>query len=104
MALKITDSNITETLKNNQITVIDFWAEWCGPCRMLAPIIEELSADNPDLAIGKLNVDENHITTNQYGIRGIPAIFFFKDGVLVDRLVGMTQKDKLQAKIDALVG
>jgi len=102
MALEITDGNIKETLEANKITVLQFSAEWCGPCRMLGPIIEELASDNTDIAIGKVNVDENSNAAVQYGIRGIPAIIFFKDGQVIETLVGVQSKANLQAKIDSL--
>lgn len=102
MALEVTDANFFETLANNEITVVDFWAPWCGPCKMLGPIIEELATDNPTIGIGKLNVDNNTSTPAKFGIRGIPAIIFFKNGVEVDRVVGVTNKAAFQAKIDGL--
>ena len=102
MALEITDGNITEVLKSNKITVLDFWAPWCGPCRMLGPIIEELATSNADIAIGKLNVDENSESASRYGVRGIPTIIFFKDGEIVDKIVGVKSKAEFQAKIDSL--
>ena len=103
MALEITDSNIAETLTNNNITVVDFWAPWCGPCRMLGPIIEELATENTDIAIGKMNVDENSQAV-KYGIRGIPTIIFFKNGEVADKIVGVKSKAELQAKINELKG
>lgn len=103
MGLEITDTNIDDVLMNNEITVVDFSAPWCGPCRMLSPIIDELSLDNPKLAIGKLNVDDNPLTANKYGIRGIPAIFFFKNGEIADKLIGMTTKIIIQEKINKLL-
>jgi thioredoxin 1 len=102
MALTITDGNITETLENNKITVLDFWAPWCGPCRMLGPIIDELASANEDVAIGKLNVDENSNTATQYGVRGIPTIIFFKDGKEVDKIVGVKSLADIQARINTL--
>jgi len=102
MALEITDSNIAEIINKNKITVVDFWAEWCGPCRILGPIIDELSNENSDIAIGKLNVDENSTISVKYGIRGIPAVLFFKDGELVDRVVGVRGKFELQTIINNL--
>ncbi len=102
MALEITNANIAETLTQNKITIVDFWAEWCGPCKMLGPIINELASDNEDTAIGKVNVDENQATAVAYGIRSIPTIIFFKDGREVEKIVGLKSKAELQAKIDAL--
>ncbi len=102
MTIEITDDNITETLTKNKITLVDFWAPWCGPCRMLGPIIEELATDNTDVSIGKLNVDENPSTSKEYSVRGIPTLIFFKDGKEVDKIVGVKSKAELQAKIDSL--
>lgn len=102
MALEITDSSIKNVLSENNIVVVDFWAPWCGPCKMLGPIIDELAENNKDIIIGKLNVDENSKTSVEYGIRGIPTIIFFKDGVEVDKIVGVTSKSGFQQIIDKL--
>lgn len=102
MALEITDGNIAEILEKNKITLVDFWAPWCGPCRMLGPIIEELATNNTDMTIGKMNVDENSQTAVKYGVRGIPTIIFFKDGQQIDKIVGVKSKAELQAKLDSL--
>lgn len=102
MALEITDDNIVDVLKDNNITVIDFWAPWCGPCRMLSPIIDGLVDDNEDIVIGKMNVDEQPLSPSKFGIRGIPTIIFFKDGEIVEKVVGAKSKDAYQAIIDKL--
>lgn len=102
MALEVTDGNIKEVLTGNEIVVVDFWAPWCGPCRMLGPIIEELVVANEGIAIGKVNVDENSASAVEYGVRGIPTIIFFKNGEVVDKIVGVKSKSELQAKIDSL--
>ena len=102
MALEITDGNIAEILEKNKITLVDFWAPWCGPCRMLGPIIEELATNNTDMIIGKINVDENSQTAVKYGVRGIPTIIFFKDGQQIDKIVGVKSKAELQEKLDSL--
>ena len=102
MALEITDGNITQVITDNTITVVDFWAPWCGPCRMLGPIIDELATNNADIAIGKINVDENSVSATKYGVRGIPTLLFFKNGEVVDKMVGVTNKVQLQTKIDSL--
>lgn len=102
MALEITDGNIEEILEKNKITLVDFWAPWCGPCRMLGPIIEELATNNADMTIGKMNVDENSQTAVKYGVRGIPTIIFFKDGQQIDKIVGVKSRAELQAKLDSL--
>lgn len=103
-ALKhFTDSNFdSEVLKSDKPVLIDFWATWCGPCRMIAPIVEELSSSYANKAvIGKMDVDENPETAMKFGIRSIPTLLFFKNGKLVDQIVGAVGKDKIVAKLDA---
>ena len=104
MALEVTDSNIDETLQS-EITVLDFWAQWCGPCRMVGPIIEELANDNDGddgVTVGKVNVDENPRAAATYGIRSIPAVIFFRDGQEVERIMGARPKTAYQDKINSL--
>tara|TARA_B000000532_G_C18588349_1_gene285969 strand:+ start:225 stop:542 length:318 start_codon:yes stop_codon:yes gene_type:complete len=105
MALQITDANFEETvLKSEKPVLVDFWAEWCGPCRMLGPIIEELSSDYDGKAIiGKVDVDSNQQFAAQYGVRNIPTVLIFKDGELVNRQVGVSQKNVYSEYIDALL-
>ncbi|HET9570873.1 MAG TPA: thioredoxin [Bacteroidales bacterium] len=104
MALVITDSNFDELLKSGKPLVVDFWAEWCGPCKMIGPIVEDLAHEYEDkVTIGKLDVDDNNDVTTRYGIRNIPTILFFKDGVQVDKQVGATQKSVMVQKIEALL-
>jgi thioredoxin 1 len=104
MALEFTDANIKEFIGSGKPVVIDFWAEWCGPCRMVGPVVEELAKEyEGKVVIGKMDVDENVDTPNEYGIRNIPTILFFKDGQLVDKQVGATQKVNIAAKIEALL-
>ncbi len=105
MALQITDANFEETvLKSDKPVLVDFWAEWCGPCRMLGPIIEELSSDYDGKAIiGKVDVDSNQQFAAQYGVRNIPTVLIFKDGELVNRQVGVSQKNVYSDYIDALL-
>ena len=104
MALEFTDDNIKEIIDSGKPVVIDFWAEWCGPCRMVSPIVEELAEEfSGKVEIGKLNVDDNIQTPNEYGIRNIPTILFFKDGKLVDKQIGATPKASLKAKVEALL-
>jgi thioredoxin 1 len=102
MAFEITDSNFQESVMENEgVTVIDFWAEWCGPCRMITPIIEELSSEYEGKAlIGKLNVDENPNVSMKYGIMSIPTILFLKNGEVVDKQVGVTSKKALTDKLE----
>jgi thioredoxin 1 len=106
MALEITDKNFEEVLQQKEITLIDFWAEWCGPCKMLGPVIDELSKDNAEnlsVVIGKANVDDNKELAFKYGIRSIPTMIFFKNGEMVDKLVGFKNKVELQTKINSLL-
>ena len=103
MAFEFTDTNFQETaLQESGLKVVDFWAEWCGPCRLVSPVIDELSQKYGDQArIGKLNVDHNPQVAMQYRVTSIPTILFFKDGVQVDKIVGVTTKASLEAKIDS---
>ena len=103
MAFEFTDANFQDTaLAENSVSVVDFWAEWCGPCRMITPIIEELSAEYEGKAtIGKVNVDHNPEVSMKYGVRSIPTILIIKNGEVVDKHVGTSTKGDLAAKIDA---
>ena len=102
MAVEFTDSNFAETVLDVQgVSVVDFWAEWCGPCKMIGPIIEELHTDYEGKAtIGKVNVDHNPEISSKYGIRSIPTILILKDGEVVDKQVGVTTKKALEDKIN----
>ncbi|MFN4234468.1 MAG: thioredoxin [Bacteroidia bacterium] len=103
MALELTDSNFEElVLKSDKPVLVDFWAVWCGPCRMVAPIVEELAKDYEGRAVvGKLDVDNNPNVSAQFGIRNIPTLLIFKNGQVVDKQVGAVPKSVLAAKIDA---
>ena len=104
MTLEITDGNIKELINSGKPVVIDFWAEWCGPCRMVGPVVEELAKEyEGKVIIGKMDVDNNTDTPTEFGIRNIPTILFFKDGQLVDKQVGAAQKAALTAKVEALL-
>lgn len=93
-----------EVIKSQLPVFVDFWAEWCGPCRMVGPVVEELAKEFDGKAvIGKLNVDENPNVTMEYGIRSIPALLFFKNGEIVDRQVGAVPKSVLNEKLTAQV-
>ena len=102
MALEITDANFEEVvLKSDKPVLVDFWAEWCGPCRMVGPIVEELAKDFDGKAvIGKVNVDNNPQISMQFGIRNIPALLFFKGGEVVDKQVGAVPKSVLAEKLN----
>jgi thioredoxin 1 len=102
MALEFTDSNFEElVLKSDKPVLVDFWAEWCGPCRMVGPVVEELSKEYEGKAVvGKLNVDNNAAISMKYGIRSIPTLLVFKNGEIVDRAVGAVPKSQLAQKLD----
>jgi thioredoxin 1 len=104
MALKVTDENYKELLSGDKPVVLDFWAEWCGPCRMLGPIIDDLAREYEGrVAIGKVDVDDNNDVVSQYGIRNIPTVLFFnKSGELVDKQVGAAGKETFVEKINKL--
>jgi thioredoxin 1 len=104
MLRTITDENFNEVLNEGKPVVFDFWAEWCGPCRAIAPIIDELASEyNGKVIIGKVNVDENSQVVSQYGIRNIPTVIFFKDGQYVDKLIGAAAKSVYVNRINELL-
>lgn len=104
--LKITDANFeSEVVKSGTPVLVDFWAEWCGPCRLVGPILEELApAYSGKLKIGKLNVDENQDAPTQFGVMNIPTMILFKNGKETGRIVGAMGKQDLQKKIDQILG
>ena len=102
--VEVTDKTFDETIRNNQLVVVDCWAPWCGPCQMVAPIIEELAKQYAGKVLfGKLNVDENPLIAMRYGIMGIPTLLFFKNGELVDRIIGAIPKQMLEQKIKSFL-
>jgi thioredoxin 1 len=105
MAKEVTESNFEEVvLKSDKPVLVDFWAEWCGPCRMIGPIVEELSHEYEGKAlVTKVDVDSNNAIATQYGIRNIPTILFFKNGQVADKQVGAVAKSTLISKLNALL-
>jgi thioredoxin 1 len=104
-AVVVTDSNFNDEVVNSQTPVlIDFWAEWCGPCRIVGPVVEELAQEfEGKIKVGKVNVDENQKTAAQFGIRSIPTLLIFKDGTLVNQMVGAQPKKKLVEAINKIL-
>lgn len=104
MVKEVTDSNFQrEVLEQDGVTLVDFWAPWCGPCRLLGPIIEDLSQEyEGKIKIVKLNVDENEIA-GRYGIQSIPTLLFFKGGEVIDSVIGLQSKEALSRRIDSLI-
>ena len=105
MALELTDGNFNElVLQSDKLAMVDFWAVWCGPCRMVGPIVEELHNEYAiTVVVGKVDVDNNRGIASEYGIMNIPTILFFKDGKIIDKQVGAVPKHVLKAKIDSLI-
>lgn len=100
--LEVTDQNWADEVDGNEgLTMVDFWAVWCGPCRMVAPIVEELAGEYQEkgLKVGKLDVDSNPEITVRFGVRSIPSILFFKGGELVDKVIGAVPRQQLEDKI-----
>lgn len=104
-AIPLTDANFdAEVLKSDKPVLVDFWAEWCGPCRMVGPVVEELAGEYEGIAkIGKVDVDSNPQVSMQYGIRSIPSLLVFKNGEVVDQIVGAVPKSVLKKAIDAQI-
>ena len=104
MEVTITKENFASLKAGNLPLVVDFWATWCGPCRMIAPIIEELAADfDGQIVVGKCDVEENDDLAAEFGIRNIPTILFFKNGEVVDKIIGAQPKAKIEEKFKALL-
>ncbi len=105
MAHEFSDATFQkEVLESDKVVLIDLWAEWCGPCRMMTPVIEELSKEYEGKAVvGKLNVDDNPKTPTDYNVRGIPTFLIFKKGELKDKVVGAVTKQTLKEKLDAMI-
>lgn len=97
--VELTDANFRETIASGPV-VVDFWAAWCGPCRMIAPVIEQLASERTAIRFGKLNVDHNRQTAAAFGVQGIPLLVFFKDGQERGRVVGAVPRTEIEAAID----
>jgi thioredoxin 1 len=104
MAQQITDANFKELVNGDKPLMVDFWAEWCGPCRMIGPIVEELAEEyEGKVVVGKVNVDENDELAGEFGIRSIPTLLFFKNGEVVDKHIGAAQKSLIETKLKGLL-
>ncbi|MBC8319688.1 MAG: thioredoxin [Bacteroidetes bacterium] len=105
MALEFTDANFEElALKSDKPVIVDFWAVWCGPCRIIGPVVEEIGNEFGDkVLVGKIDVDHNPETAKKYGIRNIPTLLFFKNGEVVDKQVGAVPKQVLVTKLESLL-
>jgi thioredoxin 1 len=93
--IKVTNENFNELINSENTTLVDFYADWCGPCRMLGPVIEEIANENKNINVGKINVDSHKELANQFGIRSIPTMIVFKNGKEIKRLVGFLPKDEI---------
>jgi thioredoxin 1 len=103
-AVEITDTNFEEIIASGKPVLVDFWAEWCGPCKMIGPSVEELAGEFEGKAVvGKLNVDSNPMASAKFGVRSIPTLLFFKNGQIVDKQVGAVAKSVLSQKLNAVL-
>ena len=97
--VEVTDASFDEFVKNNPKVVVDCWAAWCAPCRMLTPIIDELAEERADVKFAKLDVDKNRAVSSRYGIMSIPTLLYFKDGQLVDKTLGALPKQAIESRL-----
>ena len=101
--VEVTDKTFEDFIASNEVVVLDCWAAWCGPCRMLTPIIEQLAKERSDVVFGKLNVDHNRQIPMKYGIMSIPTLLYFKNGQLVDKTLGALPRARIQERLDNIV-
>lgn len=104
MVEKITNKTYDELMDNNEFVVIDFWAEWCAPCRNIIPTLDTLAKNNTDILVGKVNIDEEPELASNFGIRSIPTVIFFKGGEIQDKILGVVPLEKYQNAINAMKG
>ena len=102
--LEINNANFEELiLKSDKLVIVDFFAEWCGPCKKMTPIMEEISKKNPDIVVGKVNVDESTETSNKYGVKSIPTLVFIKNGEVVGKSIGFSTEGTIMEKINSIL-
>lgn len=101
--VEVTDKTFEDFIDSNEVVVLDCWAAWCGPCRMLTPIIEQLAKERSDVVFGKLNVDHNRQIPMKYGIMSIPTLLYFKNGQLVDKTLGALPRARIEEKLDNII-
>lgn len=97
--IDVTDASFGEFIAKNKYVVVDCWAAWCGPCNMLSPVVEQLAEEHPEIAFGKLNVDENRAIPMRFGIMSIPTLLYFRDGKLADKTLGALQRKMLEGRL-----
>jgi thioredoxin 1 len=101
--VEVTDKTFDDFIASNEVVVLDCWAAWCGPCRMLTPIIEQLAKERSDVVFGKLNVDNNRQIPMKFGIMSIPTLLYFKNGQLVDKTLGALPRARIEERLDNIV-
>jgi len=104
MAIEITDDNFDELMQDSNIAVLDFWAAWCGPCKVVGPVIDQLAENNKDVLVGKINVDANPELARKFGIRSIPTVIYFKDGKEVEKRIGSVPLQQYQTILNNIKG